>query len=91
MLMICSVLIAMCTVLKATSPQTIAAAIAVAGIAAVLCLIVTGLSIRDLVKSCKQDNTQPSTSVADPSLNGGGDMAATLPSQTSDRVYAGIS
>ncbi len=79
MLMICGTIIAMCTALTLESPYIIAAT-AVAGVAAVLCSVAIGLSIWDLVKSCRQakeDSAQPPTSTADPILKGG--MAAASP------------
>ncbi|WP_223822746.1 hypothetical protein [Anaplasma marginale] len=79
MLMICGTIIAMCTALTLESPYVIAAT-AVAGVAAVLCSVAIGLSIWDLVKSCRQakeDSAQPPTSTADPILKEG--MAAASP------------
>ncbi len=79
MLMICGTIIAMCTALTLESPYIIAAT-AVAGVAAVLCSVAIGLSIWDLVKSCRQakeDSAQPPTSTADPILKEG--MAAASP------------
>ncbi|KAA8474807.1 hypothetical protein F0Q53_01825, partial [Anaplasma marginale] len=60
LLMVCSVIAALCVVSLA-SPVSIAAvtlagvvAVAVAGVAAVLFSVITGCSIRDLVESCRQ-------------------------------------
>ncbi|AAV86711.1 hypothetical protein AM773 [Anaplasma marginale str. St. Maries] len=60
LMMVCTVLAMLCTAMilcgvccTVASPYIIAA-VAVAGVAAILCSVITGCSIRDLVESCRQ-------------------------------------
>ncbi|WP_458692653.1 hypothetical protein [Anaplasma centrale] len=53
LLMVCSAIAALCVVSLASNPVGIAA-VALAGVVAAVYSVVTGFSIRDLVRSCKQ-------------------------------------
>ncbi|ACZ49167.1 hypothetical protein ACIS_00561 [Anaplasma centrale str. Israel] len=53
LLMVCSAIAALCVAVAVGSPWMIAA-VALAGVMAAACSVVTGFSIRDLVRSCKQ-------------------------------------
>ncbi|WP_037348630.1 hypothetical protein, partial [Anaplasma marginale] len=55
LMMVCTVA-ALCTIMLCTVAccPPIIAAVAVAGVAAILCSVITGCSIRDLVESCRQ-------------------------------------
>nr|WP_238523311.1 hypothetical protein [Anaplasma centrale] len=53
LLMVCSAIAALCVAGAVGSPWMVAA-VALAGVVAAACSVVTGFSIRDLVRSCKQ-------------------------------------